>query len=123
VDKSLSTPAECLTDEDARAVAQKLEDRQALGSYSDWRLAVASALRELVSLRSASGRSVEKFKHWVETTPRPSMEPSAIAFDAQVRCLRQLLEYLGGDEYLERHVEWSWTNKTRSTAAESDARG
>ena len=51
---------------------------------------------------------VKKYKIWVESCDRGSFakdSPSDIAIKAQIRCLRQLLEYLEGDEYLAAHVE------------------
>lgn len=52
--------------------------------------------------------SVRKFKVWVESCDRgsfPKDSPSDLAIKAQISVLRQLLEYLSGDDYLRTHVE------------------
>lgn len=55
---------------------------------------------------SPTEESVRKFKVWTERCCRDIHSgDSKIACDAQIRILRQLLEYLGGDEYLALHVE------------------
>jgi hypothetical protein len=50
---------------------------------------------------------VEKFIRWVERTPHDSLTGnSRVAYDAQVRVLRQLQWYLaGGDDTLNAYVE------------------
>jgi hypothetical protein len=59
--------------------------------------------------------TVERFIHWCETTPNQSLTGnSRVAYDAQIRVLRQLAWYLEGtDDYLITAVNWNWENKPR----------
>jgi hypothetical protein len=58
-------------------------------------------------IQSAIQRGPEKFLRWLESASKiNSMRgDTRVAMDAQVRVMRQYLEYLRGDEWLMREVE------------------
>jgi hypothetical protein len=86
----------------------ELPDRTSPDDWPDAMLVTAEELRDILEseLAAPADRTVAKFKHWIDSTPSDSLTgDSRVAMQAQKRVLRQLVEYLGGDEELVAYIE------------------
>ena len=94
------------------------DDRYGIGSMcSQWTAEdVANDLLEQAGIMQHEALvSLEKYSHWVRTTPHDGlMGDSKVAYDAQIRLLNQLEHYLTGtDNYLIACCDLSWKTKPR----------